>query len=288
MRACLFPCQGFQHEGMGEGLFDAFPQLVEETDDTIGRSLKALCLSNPDGLLNQTAYAQVALYAVSSMSWLARSDDPDPAWLAGHSVGEYAALFAAGSFDYGTGLALLRERGRLTQTVKGGMAGVFGLAPSTIEALVAEALPGVEMASYNAPDMTVVAGPIDRLEASQATFEAAGCEHFMLLSVSGPFHSSLMSEAQQTYGRFLDGFTLSPPQRPLVSSVTGRPYPPGGVKQTLMDQFTHPVRWTTVIGQLIEAGVTEFEIMGPGAEHLGAWVDDVRAQAADRHRSEAR
>src|SRR5690606_39147899 len=155
--ACMFPGQGSQTLGMGGDLFDRFSDWTAEADRILGYSIRELCLEDPRGQLGLTAFTQPALFVVNAMTWRARVEDgkPTPAALAGHSLGEYNALLAAGVFDFPTGLELVRERGALMGRVSGGgMAAVIGLAPDRIAEILAGSEAGrrLDVANYNAFD----------------------------------------------------------------------------------------------------------------------------------------
>src|SRR5690606_11244728 len=152
---CLFPGQGSQSVGMGRDLFDRFTDWTAEADRILGYSIRELCLEDPRGELAQTAFTQPALFVVNALTWRARAEDgkPDPVAVAGHSLGEYNALLAAGVFDFAVGLELVRERGALMARVSGGgMAAVIGIAPDRIEEVLAASEAGrrLDVANYNA------------------------------------------------------------------------------------------------------------------------------------------
>lgn len=176
----VFPGQGSQRRGMGQGLFDRFPALVAQADDLLGRSLRTLCEEDPDGLLGRTEYTQPALFAVSALQYLDRVDGgrERPAVLAGHSLGEYGALFAAGAFDFATGLGLVRERGALmSRAPRGAMAAVVGLEQERVREILA-GLPHrtIDVANLNSRRQCVLSGVHDDIHAPEvrAACTAAG------------------------------------------------------------------------------------------------------------------
>jgi malonyl CoA-acyl carrier protein transacylase len=267
--ACLFPGQGSQSVGMGAGLFDRFADWTAEADAILGYSIRQLCLEDARAELVLTQFTQPALYVVNAMTWRARTEDgpPAPVWLAGHSLGEYNALQAAGVFDFATGLRLVQRRGALMgQVTGGGMAAVIGLAPDRIEAVLAASDAGrrVDVANFNSADQTVIAGPEADLAAVQPAFEAAGAKKYSVLKVSAPFHSRYMRGPMEEFASFLAGFTFNPPAIPVIANVTATPYPAEAVRETLARQIGHSVRWLETMHYLFENGVSEVEEIGPG------------------------
>jgi malonyl CoA-acyl carrier protein transacylase len=254
---------------MGADLFDRFADWTAEADAILGYSIRALCLNDPRGELTLTQFTQPALFVVNAMSWRARQQAgaPPPAFVAGHSLGEYNALLAAGVCDFGTGLRMVRRRGELMGQVSGGgMAAVIGLPPARIEAVLSESAAGqrLDVANFNAFDQTVIAGPLADIDAVRPAFEAAGARAFTTLKVSAPFHSRYMRAAMIEFGTFLAGVTFAPPATPVVSNVTARPYPAEDVRGTLGRQIGHAVRWLDSVLFLLDQGAETFEEVGPG------------------------
>ena len=189
-------------------------------------------------------------------------------FVAGHSLGEFNALLAAGAFDFSTGLALVRQRGDLMARVRGGgMAAVVGLEPARIEAVLASSEAGrrLDVANFNSFEQTVIAGPTSDIAAVKADFEAAGVRAYIPLNVSAPFHSRYMRDAAVSFGQTLAGVTLRAPTIPVIANVTARPYAPESVGETLGRQIAHSVRWLESVLYLLDQGVAEFEEIGPGA-----------------------
>ncbi|MEO8481367.1 MAG: ACP S-malonyltransferase [Acidobacteriota bacterium] len=267
--ACLFPGQGSQSVGMGADLFDRFADWTADVDAILGYSIRELCLADPRGELSLTQFTQPALYAVNALTWRARVEDgtPPPAYLAGHSLGEYNALQAAGVFDFATGLRMVQRRGALMGHVTGGgMAAVIGLAPDRIEALLGASDEGrrLDVANFNSADQTVIAGPESDLAAVQPAFEAAGARKYSLLKVSAPFHSRYMHAPMVEFAGFLEGFTFAAPAIPVIANVSAQPYPHGAVRETLARQIGHSVRWLDTMTYLFDHDVTDVEEIGPG------------------------
>lgn len=270
--AYVFPGQGSQKKGMGEGLFERFPGLVSAADAELGYSLRELCLADPQGLLGQTQYTQPALYAVNALSYLARreAEGRPPDFVAGHSLGEYDALFAAEAFDFLTGLRLVRRRCALMAEVRGGaMAAIIGITGERVGELLHNlAFDQVERANFNSPTQTVISGPADDVTAVSPLFEQAGAV-VIRLKVSGAFHSRMMEPVGLQFRRFLDGFTFRDPKIPVIANLSGRPYDPAAIKDTLAAQITQPVQWTETVRYLSSMGNPTFVEVGPGTVLAG-------------------
>jgi malonyl CoA-acyl carrier protein transacylase len=269
--AYVFPGQGSQFKGMGADLFERFSEWTSTADAVLGYSIRELCLDDPRGELGQTAFTQPALYVVGAMTYRARVDDggPAPAFLAGHSLGEYCALFAAGVFEFERGLRLVKRRGELmSQMSGGGMAAVIGLAPERIRDVLAASDAGrrVDVANFNAPDQTVLAGPTADLTAVRPALESAGARAVIPLRVSAPFHSRYMADAMAAFDAALAGVTFAPPAVPVIANVTAQPYPsePLAIRETLARQIGSSVQWLDSMRYLLGQGVTEIEELGPG------------------------
>jgi trans-AT polyketide synthase/acyltransferase/oxidoreductase domain-containing protein len=258
---------------MGAGLFARFPDLTRQADEVLGYSVEELCRSSGDGRLDRTEYAQPALFVVSALTYLARDPVPEPGLLAGHSLGEYGALFAAGCFDFATGVRLVRERGALMgQARGGGMLAVLGVDNADVpELLAGTGARQVDVANYNTAVQTVLSGPLDELRMVSSALAAHPGVRCVPVRVSAAFHSRHMRPAAQEFARFLTGFTFADPHRTVVSSVTARPYAPGQVADLLSRQIESPVRWTQTMAYLREHGTREVEEVGPGQVLTGLW-----------------
>lgn len=254
---------------MGADLFDRYPDWTAEADTVLGYSIRELCLDDPRGELNLTAFTQPALYVVNALMYRARQEAGAelPAFLAGHSLGEYDALLAAGAFDFATGLRLVQRRGALMARVGGGgMAAVIGLAPEAIERLLGETEVGrrIDIANMNSFDQTVLAGPVEDLAAVKPAFEQAGVRAFIPLKVSAPFHSRYMRDAQNEFAELLAGVSFRPLAVPVVANVTARPYEALQVRETLSRQIGSPVQWLASMRYLLDRPEPVFEEVGPG------------------------
>ncbi|MPZ78875.1 MAG: ACP S-malonyltransferase [Actinophytocola sp.] len=284
MKAVVFPGQGAHSRGMGSGLFERFPDLVSIADQILGYSIAELCSADPDGRLDNTEFTQPAIYAVSVLAYLAAAEDDRPGadYFAGHSLGEYAALFAAGAFDFGTGLRLVRERGRLMgQMVDGGMAAVIGLDEEAVRRLLDEhGLTELDVANYNAPDQLVLSGPRDLVREARETFTEAGARGYVPLRVGGAFHSRYMEPARRDFDRFLETVTFGSLSVPVIANVTGREYDESDIRRLLGEQLVRPVRWEQSVRHLLASGVTDFAEVGPGSA-LTKMIDNIRRAAPD-------
>jgi malonyl CoA-acyl carrier protein transacylase len=287
MTVYVFPGQGSQRKRMGEHLFDEFADLVKQADNILGYSIKELCLNNPDRKLNQTQYTQVAMYVVNALSYMKKIQEVGnpPDFMAGHSLGEYNALQAAGVFSFQTGLKLVEKRGRLmSKAKKGAMAAVIKLSESKIRKILANAeLTGIDIANLNAPEQIVISGLKDDINKSQSYFEKEDAI-FIPLNTSGAFHSRYMQEAGVEFKKYVDKFEFSPPQIPVISNVTGRPYEPDQVSQNLVDQITHCVRWMDSIYYLLDQDEMLIEEMGVG-DVLTKLVGQIRKDWSEKNKA---
>jgi malonyl CoA-acyl carrier protein transacylase len=274
MIAFIFPGQGSQKRGMGQGLFDEVREYAvaeKEVDMILGYSLRKLCLEDADNRLKETQFTQPGLYVVNALHYYkAVSQGTHPAYLAGHSLGEYNALLAAGVFDFLTGLRLVKKRGQLmSQAKNGAMGAVIGLGATMIAKVIKEkGLASIDVANFNSPSQTVVSGSIDDIRRAGPLFESGGARMYMPLQVSAAFHSRYMEDAAKAFADFLAPMSFAAPKIPVVANVTARPYPTDNasesIKALLVNQVTHSVQWTQSIRFLVSTGVTQFSEMGPG------------------------
>ncbi|KTD60413.1 malonyl CoA-ACP transacylase [Legionella sainthelensi] len=266
MTIYMFPGQGSQTKGMGIELFSYFPEQIKQADEILGYSVKELCLDDPQQQLNNTKYTQPALYIVEALSFLARiSEEPLPNYLIGHSLGEYAALFAAGAFDFETGLKLVKKRGELMAKASGGgMLAVINLAEDRIKSLLqTNGLDSIDFANFNSPKQIVLSGPAPDIAKANEILaqEALMC---VPLKVSGAFHSRYMQSAADEFKQFVEAFQFSPLQIEVIANITAEPYINESVKENLVKQMTHPVLWTDTIRYLKNQGESIFIEVGPG------------------------
>lgn len=274
MLACIFPGQGSQTRGMGQALFEQIPEFraaEAKVDSLLGYSVRQTCLEDPGGRLKETQYTQPCLYVVNALHyWKAAAEGVRADYLAGHSLGEYNALLAAGAFDFLTGLKLVQKRGDLMARARnGGMAAVIGLSVERIAGLLRDHhLSGLDVANYNSPSQTVISGPIEDVRRAGPLFEKAGAQLYMPLTVSAAFHSRYMQEAGREFATFLGSVEFAPLKVPVVSNVTGRLYAEAGSAETpkvlLARQISEPVQWMQSVRFLTQLGVKEFRETGPG------------------------
>lgn len=285
MKAYMFPGQGSQAKGMGGSLFDEFADLTSKADEILGYSIKELCLEDPRRELGKTQFTQPALFVVNAMSHRRKLETSGQAdFVAGHSLGEFNALLAAGSFDFETGLQLVRKRGELmSRAGSGAMAAILNASKEQIEAILRDnGLANVDLANYNSPSQIVISGARDEIAKAQHLFK--GDMAYYPLNTSGAFHSRLMREAQAEFESYLQGFTLLDPTVPVIANVTARPYEPGAVAGNLARQVSSTVRWSESIQYLLQLASErgsdiEFEELGHG-EVLTKLLRGIRQQTA--------
>ncbi|MCK3853529.1 ACP S-malonyltransferase [Pseudomonas sp. W2Jun17] len=279
----MFPGQGSQFRGMGEGLFERFAELTACADRVLGYSIRELCENDPRNELGQTRFTQPALYVVNVLSYLAQAGDAAPPdYVLGHSLGEFCALFAAGAYDFETGLRLVKRRGELmSEATGGGMSAVLNLDLATIKQVLRQAgSTQLDFANFNAPQQTVLAGPLDALESVRTQIEDASgiC---VALNVSAPFHSRYMRGAQEAFAAELARVTFKPLTLPVIANVDARPYEQEAIASQLARQMTSSVQWVESIEYLLQAGITQFKEIGPGnvLTNLQAKIEKNRSPA---------
>lgn len=267
MLAHLFPGQGSQFRGMGRELFSRFKSLVSAANTILGYSVEALCLEDAHDRLGDTRFVQPAIYVVNAMSYLQREAAGEaPSFVAGHSLGEYSALFASRVFDFETGLRLVQQRAELMASCSdGAMAAVAGCGVNRVRELLEQHdLLSLDIANYNAEDQQVLSGPQADILRAKSAFRAAKIS-FARLKVSGPFHSRYMTPARKGFERVLKEVSFAQPRIPVIGNVIARPYEDGEVRFGLAMQLDNPVRWVDSIRYLLRQGVTEFVEVGPGS-----------------------
>ncbi|WP_198119470.1 ACP S-malonyltransferase [Massilia rhizosphaerae] len=272
MKITMFPGQGSQSKGMGADLFDRFPQLTAQADDILGYSIKTLCLDDPRDELGQTRFTQPALYVVNALSYYRTLEDTGraPDVVAGHSLGEFNALLAAGCFDFATGLKLVGKRGELMGQVSGGaMAAVMNATKDEIETKLRDAgLHNVYLANYNTPSQIVISGAYDEIAKAEELFQEGKMRYYPL-ATSGAFHSAFMADAMAQFQAFLADFAFAAPAIPVIANVTARPYDVAAMQGTLASQIASTVRWSESMQYLMALALAqgeeaEFEEVGNG------------------------
>ncbi len=266
MYTVVFPGQGAQRKGMGAGLFEAFPEITQAADELLGLSVRTLCLDDPHNQLNLTQFTQPALYTVNALHYLDFMQNNGPAGaMAGHSLGEYNALQAAGAFDFATGLQLVQERGRLmSQATAGGMLAVLQCDEQRLrELLAAEGLDSVDLANHNTPTQCVLSAERSAIEAAYALLKSQGITAIPL-KVSGAFHSRHMRDAATAFGHFLRTFTFKPLNATVLANVTAQPYTHSELAALLEQQLCGQVRWVDCVRRLMGLGASTLHEVGPG------------------------
>jgi [acyl-carrier-protein] S-malonyltransferase len=272
--AWVFPGQGAQKVGGGRDLYEMSAGargVFQRADAVLGFALSELCFQGPEDTLRRTVNAQPAIMAVSLACLEAAREDGlltgEPAFVAGHSLGEYTALVAAGAVALEDGLRLVRERGRLMQMASeerpGTMAAILGLDEETAVAVCRET--GAQVCNLNAPGQIVIGGTLAAVEAALALASQLGARRAMPLNVSGAFHTALMTSAVEGMARVFERVTLRDPQVPVLANGSGRPLTSAGqVRDELLFQLDHPVQWQRSVEYMASAGVDTFIELGPG------------------------
>ncbi len=274
--AFLFPGQGSQSLGMMAGMAAAHP-MVEATfaaaSAVLGYDLWAVCQQGPEEQLNRTETTQPAMLAAGVATWRVwrEAGGSLPAWMAGHSLGEYSALVASGRLAFADAVAVVAERGRLMQQAcpagEGAMAAVLGLDDDQLEA-ICRAAAGAEVvscANYNAPGQVVIAGHRAAVERAGAAATAAGARRVLPLPVSVPSHCGLMKGAAEELGTVLAKLRFASGEVPVIHNADVASYSDEeAVHAALVRQLWQPVRWTETIRFLVQAGVSRFVECGPG------------------------
>ncbi|WP_459470479.1 ACP S-malonyltransferase [Staphylococcus cohnii] len=264
----MFPGQGSQFIGMGKDLFESYPDLVEEADKILGYSIKELCLYDKHNSLNNTEYTQPALYTINCLSYLKEKEREGSAdCVLGHSLGEYSALFAAGVYDFQTGLKLVKKRGELMNEYgQGCMVAVIGAPLEKINSLLKEKhLESIDIANINSYDQIVLSGLDEQIS---LVTKYLSDQNFSVipLPVSGAFHSRYMQDAKIEYEQYLETIHFNSPNIPIISNVTASSYDEKNIKELLSQQITSTVNWLESIELLLNSYINNnviFKEVGP-------------------------
>lgn len=273
--AMVFPGQGSQTVGMLDAWVDneAAAEVLRQADAALGEDLSGLIAHGPPEQLNLTTNTQPAMLTTSLAIWSAwrTAGGPEASVMAGHSLGEYAALTAAGSIDLADAVRLVRIRADAMQAAvpvgAGAMAAILGLEDDAVLAVCEQASQGevVEAVNFNAPSQVVIAGHKSAVERAMENAKAAGAKRAVLLPVSAPFHASLLKPAAAVLASALSNITLRTPSIPVIHNVDVQAHnDPTSIAQALVDQAWHPVRWVQTIEAMAQQGVTHVVECGPG------------------------
>ncbi|MHA8099252.1 ACP S-malonyltransferase [Aquirufa aurantiipilula] len=271
MKAFVFPGQGSQFPGMAKDLYENFAlakEIVDEADQILGFSLSKVMFEGTDEDLKQTKVTQPAIYLHSVLvAKLGKDFAPD--MVAGHSLGEFSALVAAGGLSWQDGLRLVYQRAlamqKACEIVPSTMAAVLGLADAEIERICGELNGEVVAANYNCPGQVVISGSVSGIEKAAELLKAAGAKRVLTLPVGGAFHSPFMEPARVELAAAIEATTIERPICPIFQNVTAKPsQDPVEIKQNLIAQLTGAVRWTQSVEAMVAAGATDFIECGPG------------------------
>ncbi|TMW73181.1 ACP S-malonyltransferase [Alteribacter natronophilus] len=274
--AVLFPGQGSQKIGMGQELADKYEQagrIFSEADEALGFSLSALIFQGTEDELKRTENTQPALLTASMAIWEVLKEKGIKAdFAAGHSLGEYSALVAAGSLSFKDACRAVRKRGQLMEEAvpagQGTMAAVLGMERDELDRITAEVSQtagSVQAANYNCPGQIVISGSAEGVKAAGTALKEAGAKRVLPLNVSGPFHSDLMKPAAEKMQSELADLTFKDPQIPVIANVTARPAEGSEeIEKLLVEQIYSPVLWEDTIRTLADEGVDTFIEAGPG------------------------
>lgn len=292
MLAVVFPGQGSQTVGMSVDLARQFPvarAVFDEADEALGEPLSRWIKEGPEELLRRTQITQPAILTASIAAWrvVASELDHPPGVLAGHSLGEYSALVAAGSLELSSAVRLVRSRGAFMQEAvpegQGAMAAVIGLSSDVVGEVCAEIEGPVAAANLNAPTQIVIAGSAAAVDSASVALQAAGARRIVQLEVSAPFHSALMKPAMERLADELARASFSDLEIPVVSNVTAESYRRADeARRLLREQVCAPVRWVGCVRRLVSLGATLQLEVGPGKvlSGLAARIDRGLARAS--------
>ena len=265
--AYIFPGQGSQFPGMAKDLYPSRKELFEKANEILGFRITDIMFEGQADDLKATKVTQPAIFIHSTILAMEQAQQPD--MVAGHSLGEFSAMVAAGALSFEDGLRLVAARAAAMQKccekVPGTMAAVIKLDDETIERICAD-IPGVVPANYNSPGQVVISGELSAVEKACALLKEAGAKRALVLPVSGAFHSPLMEPARVELAKAIEATPFKAPHCPIYQNVTASPTTdPGLIKENCLKQLTSPVRWTKTVLNMIADGAGRFVEIGPGS-----------------------